>query len=336
MNYPMLAEFIIVMLSVFGLTAVLLRVIIPILKSHKLGQPIKEIGPRWHKNKEGTPVMGGIAFIIASLAVLLVITVVSWIRGNARELIPLAFAVGLAVANGMIGFFDDYCKLVKKQNDGLRAYQKYLLQLIVAAAYLIAMKLTGNLPMSFKIPFIGKVIEFQGIWMILYYLIALILITGIVNSVNLTDGIDGLASSVTFVVGGFFAVMAFYLSFRPLSLFSATIIGGTVGFLVYNWHPARIFMGDTGSLYLGGAVVGAAFMMKQPLIILVAGLVYVLEAVSDIIQVSVFRLSGRKKRVFKMAPIHHHFEKCGWSEVRIVTVFTVATLLCCVAAWFSV
>ncbi len=332
----MLAEFLIALISTFILTAVLLRFIIPILKSHKLGQPIKDIGPRWHKGKEGTPVMGGIAFIIAGLFVLLIITAVSWFRGTARELIPVAFAVGLAVANGMIGFVDDYYKLLKKTNDGLRAYQKYLLQLIAAAAYLVAMRLTGNLPMSLEIPFLGDVIEFSGVWIILYYVIALLLITGMVNSVNLTDGIDGLASSVTFVVGGFFALLSFAVNYRPLSLFSALIIGGVLGFLVYNWNPARIFMGDTGSLFLGGAVVGAAFMLKQPLVILIAGFVYVAEALSDIIQVGVFKLSGRKKRVFKMAPIHHHFEKCGWSEVKIVLVFSFVTLICCVAAYFSI
>ncbi len=332
----MLAEFLIALIATFALTAVLLRFIIPILKSHKLGQPIKDIGPRWHKGKEGTPVMGGIAFIMAGLFVLLIIAAVSWTRGTAKELIPVAFAVGLAVANGMIGFVDDYYKLLKKSNDGLRAYQKYLLQLIAAAAYLVAMRLTGNLPMSLEIPFFGVVIEFSGAWIALYYVIALLLITGVVNSVNLTDGIDGLASSVTFVVGGFFAILAFVVNYRPLSLFSALIIGGVLGFLVYNWNPARIFMGDTGSLFLGGAVVGAAFMLKQPLVILIAGFVYVAEALSDIIQVGVYKLSGRKKRVFKMAPIHHHFEKCGWSEVKIVLVFSLVTLICCVAAYFSI
>ena len=331
----LLTEFLIALCSVFGLTVLLLHYIIPILKSRKLGQSIKEIGPRWHKSKEGTPVMGGIGFIIAILAVVLIITVVSFIRGREKELIPLALALGLAVANGMIGFFDDYCKLLKKQNEGLKSYQKFLLQLIVAAAYLVVMKLTDNLPMEMTLPFVKYTVEFVGVYKILYYVIALILITGVVNSVNLTDGIDGLAASVTAVVGAFFAVIAFYLELRSLSIMAAVIIGGCLGFLVYNWNPARIFMGDTGSLFLGGAVCGMAFMMKQPLIIVIAGFVYICEALSDIIQVGVFKLSGRKKRVFKMAPIHHHFEKCGWSEVVIVTVFSAVTLLCCVAAWFA-
>ena len=332
---PMLTEFLIVLVSCFVLTAVLLRYIIPILKSHKLGQVIKDIGPRWHKSKEGTPVMGGIGFIIAILGVTLIITVVSWIRGSVRELIPLAFALGLAVANGMIGFVDDYFKLLHKQNEGLKAYQKYALQLVAAGAYLAAMTFTDNLPMPFEIPFLNYALEFVGVYKVVYYVIAVLLITGIVNSVNLTDGVDGLASSVTFVVASFFAIMAFSLSYRPLGVFSASIIGGVLGFLVYNWNPARVFMGDTGSLFLGGAVVGAAFMMNQPLVILIAGFVYVMEAVSVILQVSVFKLSGRRKRLFKMAPIHHHFEKSGWSEVKVVLVFSFVTLICCVAAYFA-
>jgi phospho-N-acetylmuramoyl-pentapeptide-transferase len=163
-----------------------------------------------------------------------------------------------------------------------------------------------------------------------------VLILGFVNSVNLTDGIDGLASSVTLVVGAFFAVAAFTVSDRMLSLVAAAIIGGTLGFLIYNFHPARVFMGDTGSLFLGGLVVGAVFMMGEPMLIFLIGLVYFIEAMSDIIQVGVFKLSGRKKRVFKMAPIHHHFEKCGWSEIKIVAVFSVVTLICCAAAYFAI
>ncbi len=342
MDRAVFYEYIIVLLSVFALTAVLLRLIIPVLKSHKLGQPIKDIGPRWHKSKEGTPVMGGIGFIMATLIVLLIISIVSLIRGTIAELVPLALGLGLAVANGMIGFFDDYCKLLKKQNEGLKAYQKYLLQLVVAVVYLLFMSITGNLSTELFIPFLKKTIVLDGYLKIAYYAIALLLITGIVNSVNLTDGIDGLAASVTAVVGGFFSVLAFYISRsnhvagRSLSLLSSSVIGGTLGFLVYNWNPARVFMGDTGSLYLGGAVVGAAFMLNRPLVILVAGFVYVFEAISVILQVGVFKLSGRKKRLFKMAPFHHHLEKCGWKEVTIVCVFTLLTVGFCVAAWFSI
>ncbi len=342
MDWAMFTEYMIALVSVFVLTVVLLRFIIPVLKSRKLGQPIKDIGPRWHKSKEGTPVMGGIGFILATLIVMLIISIVSWIRGTVDELVPLALGLGLAVANGMIGFIDDYCKLLKKQNEGLKAYQKYLLQLVVAAIYLIVMTLTGNISTELFIPFVKVTVALDGWLRVIYYVIALILITGVVNSVNLTDGIDGLASSVTAVVGGFFSVLGFAIcknnheAGRSLSLLSSCLVGGTLGFLVYNWNPARIFMGDTGSLYLGGAVVGAAFMLNRPLVILVAGFVYVFEAISVILQVGVFKLSGRKKRLFKMAPFHHHLERCGWGEVTIVCVFSLLTAVFCIAAWFSI
>ena len=336
MRTELIVEFIFTLLAVGVITVLLLKKIIPILKSHKIGQVVYDIGPRWHKDKNGTPTMGGIGFIIAGLSVTLLIVIVSLIRGNASELIPLAFSLGLATANGMIGFLDDYRKLVKKQNEGLKAWQKFSLQTVVAGIYLFAMKITGNLPMTLEIPFVKYTIEFEGAWQILYYAIALLLVTGIVNAVNLTDGIDGLAATVTAIVGAFFAVMSIYTLSRPLEILSAVVIGGTVGFLFYNWHPARVFMGDTGSLFLGGAVVGAAFMMQKPLVIVIAGLVYVIEAFSDIIQVGVFKLSGRKIRVFKMAPIHHHFEKCGWGEVKVVIVFSIATLIFSVLAFFSI
>lgn len=336
MKLPLIVEFLFTLLAVGAITVLLLKKVIPILKSHKVGQTIYEIGPRWHQDKNGTPTMGGICFIIAGLAVVLIIAIVSLIKGTAAELIPLAFSLGLAVANAMIGFLDDYRKLVKKQNEGLKAWQKFALQTVVAGIYLLVMKITGNIATSFEIPFVKYTIEFTGLWEILYYFIAILLITGIVNAVNLTDGIDGLAATVTAVVGVFFAVMAMYTLSRPLEILSALVIGGTAGFLFYNWHPAKVFMGDTGSLFLGGAVVGAAFMMGKPLVIVIAGLIYVIEALSDIIQVGVFKLSGRKIRVFKMAPIHHHFEKCGWSEVKVVIVFSVATLIFSVLAFFSV
>ena len=336
MRTELIVEFIFTLLAVGVITVLLLKKIIPILKSHKVGQVIYDIGPRWHQDKNGTPTMGGIGFIIAGLSVTLILVIVSLIRGTAKELIPLAFSLGLATANGMIGFLDDYRKLIKKQNEGLKAWQKFSLQTVVAALYLFAMRITGNLPTTLEIPFIKYTIEFEGFWQIIYYAIALLLITGIVNAVNLTDGIDGLAATVTAVVGAFYAVVSVYILSRPLEILSAVVIGGTVGFLFYNWHPAKVFMGDTGSLFLGGAVVGAAFMMQKPLVIVIAGLIYVIEAFSDIIQVGVFKLSGRKKRVFKMAPIHHHFEKCGWGEVKVVIVFSVATLIFSVLAFFSI
>ena len=324
----MLKEFLIAITVSFVLTALLSRVIIPILKSRKMGQMIKDIGPRWHKSKEGTPTMGGICFIFAML-----ITSAFAISVNTEGAIPFALAMGLGVMNGLIGFVDDYRKLIKKDNEGLLAWQKFALQLLAAGVYLWIMTASGNLETTLAIPFTDIKLENLGI---IYYIIAVLIITGMSNSTNLTDGIDGLASSVTLVVAAFFALCAFRMGNRPLELISAVLIGGMIGFLVYNFHPARVFMGDTGSLFLGGIVTGAAFAMGQPLIILICGFVYVFEAISVILQVSVFKLSGRKKRLFKMAPVHHHFEKCGWSENKIVAVFSAATLVCCVIAWFAI
>ena len=328
----MIIEFISVALAIFVITVILERLIIPILKSHKVGQQILEIGPRWHKDKAGTPTMGGICFIMAILAVMTVVSVISATKGGANELIPLALALGLATLNGMIGFFDDYTKLIKKQNEGFSAKQKILLQSLVAIVYLVAMALTDNINTSLHIPFTSVSLELG----IFYYVFAFILIIGFVNSVNLTDGIDGLASSVTLVVGIFFSVVAFTTDHRILALIGAAIIGATAGFLMYNFYPARVFMGDTGSLFLGGLVVGATFVLDEPMIIFLVGIIYLAEALSDIIQVGVFKLSGRKKRVFKMAPIHHHFEQCGWSEIKVVAVFSLVTLVFCIAAYFGI
>ena len=209
--------------------------------------------------------------------------------------------------------------------------QKILLQSVVAGLYVFAMVMTNNVSTVIHLPFTSVYFDLGFV----YYAFMFILILGFVNSVNLTDGIDGLASSVTLVVGIFFTVAAFTLGNRMLSLASAALIGATLGFLVYNWHPARVFMGDTGSLFLGGFVVGSVFMLGEPLLIFLIGLIYFIEALSDIIQVGVFKLSGRRKRVFKMAPIHHHFEKCGWSEIKIVSVFSLVTAVCCAIAYFA-
>ncbi len=322
----MYIEFIISIIATFILTACISKWLIPILRSKKMGQMIKDIGPRWHKSKEGTPTMGGIAFIGTIILVSAVLLIV-----NGREAIPLLLALGLGVLNALIGFIDDYRKLIKKDNEGLLAKEKYLLQLVVGVVYLFALKLTGNLSTVIDIPFADVSFDLG----IFYYILALIIITGIVNSVNLTDGIDGLASSVTLVVGAFFALCAFRYDLRSLEVLSGVLIGGMLGFLVYNFHPARVFMGDTGSLFIGGLVTGMAFLMNKPLIIVICGFVYVIEALSDIIQVGVFKLSGRKKRVFKMAPIHHHFEKCGWGEIKIVAVFSIASIIFSVIAWLA-
>ena len=328
----MIIEFISVLIAIFAITVILEKLIIPILKSHKVGQRILEIGPRWHKDKAGTPTMGGICFIMAILVVMAIFSVIVAINGKSSELISLALALGLATLNGMIGFFDDYTKLVKKQNEGFSAKTKIILQSIVAIIYLIAMGVTGNINTALHIPFTSVWLELGAF----YYVFAFILIIGFVNSVNLTDGIDGLASSVTLVVGIFFSVIAFAINDRTLVLIGAALIGATAGFLVYNFYPARVFMGDTGSLFLGGLVVSAVFVLDEPMIIFLVGIIYLIEAMSDIIQVGVFKLSGRKIRVFKMAPIHHHFEKCGWSEKKIVAIFSLVTFIFCTIAYFGI
>lgn len=325
----MAMEFLISFIGVFLVTVLLLKWLIPVLKSKKVGQKILDIGPRWHKSKEGTPTMGGVAFIMAILIVMSAVAVYSFINGNNERLIPLALTLGLAVINGLVGFIDDRCKLLKKENEGLKAYQKFILQVVAAALYLFAMNRTGYIDTSLHIPFTSFELELGWV----YYVFALFLITGMVNGVNLTDGIDGLAAGVTFVIGGFFAVYAFFFEFEALSLASASIMGATLGFLVYNFNPARIFMGDTGSLFLGGIVTGCAFMINDPLIIVLCGIVYIIEAASVMIQVGVYKLTH--KRVFRMAPIHHHFEKGGWSERKIFFVFSAVTLLGCAIAWLS-
>ena len=330
MKERMLIEFFAMTLGVFFVTWLILRKLIPVLKSRKIGQKIYEIGPRWHKGKEGTPIMGGLGFIIATIIGIAVISGVYLYFGREKELLGVWLTLALALLNGLIGFFDDYTKLIKKQNQGFLAWQKLLLQLLVAAAYLWAMSACGFIDTALEIPYFDIELELG----IFYYFFAILFIVGMVNSVNLTDGIDGLCSSVSAVVGAFFAVVAFVMLRPELAIFPATVIGGTVGFLMYNFYPAKIFMGDTGSLYLGGAVVGMAFLIEEPLIIMIAGIIYLIEVASVILQVGYFKIT-HGKRIFKMAPIHHHFEKCGWSEVKIVGVFTLITAIACVLAYLG-
>ena len=324
----LIASFAISFLSCMLLT----RLIIPKLKSLKMGQKILEIGPRWHKGKEGTPTMGGIAMII-SLCITVVISVtVGLINSGFRSVSTRAALVfGYALLNGLTGMIDDRVKLLKKQNEGLKAWQKYALQFVCAALFIAGMRLTGNMSTALHIPFTSLHIELG----FFYYIIAVLLLTGVVNAVNLTDGIDGLAASNTLLVGVFFAVMAFAggIGGNDLALLGGVTAGMCGGFLVYNFYPAKIFMGDTGSLFLGGLVVGGAFMLDSPLTVILFGLIFITETVSVILQVASFKLT--KKRIFKMAPIHHHFEMCGWSEVKIVTVFSVITAVMCIVSYFA-
>ncbi len=323
--------YIITLLLSFVLTAAAARILIPKLKSLKMGQKILDIGPRWHKSKEGTPTMGGLSFIFASIPVVLIAGSYGFFTYDGNETASmLLLTLAMAYLNGLIGFLDDYVKFVKKQNEGLRAGQKYFLQLIVAGGYLLSMELLGYLDTAIYIPYADIMVELG----IVYYIIALVLLTGIVNSVNLTDGIDGLSSTVTFFVAAFFSVAGFIFGAWETVFLSAMTAGACLGFLVYNFYPARIFMGDTGSLFLGGLVVGMAFMINNPAIILVAGFIYIVESASVMIQVAYFKMT-RGKRFFKMAPIHHHFEKCGWSELKIVGLSGAITVFMCVVAFFG-
>lgn len=317
--------------AVFVITAVILKFLIPVLASKKMGQKILDIGPRWHKNKEGTPTMGGISFIIASVAIGVAVGVYIALRHGFSAAAPFWVTLAMATLSGLVGIIDDRAKLHKKQNEGLTAAQKFLLQVAVAALYLVGLRFCGYTT-ELYIPFWGKSLELG----FLYYPIALFLLCGIMNSVNLTDGIDGLASCVTLAVSLFFgACGAIIGNSTQLSAIAGLMTGAAAGFLVYNFYPARVFMGDTGSLFLGGLCVGAAFLMNNPLIIVVCGIVYIAETASVMLQVGYFKLT-HGKRLFKMAPIHHHFEQCGWSEITIVSVFTLVTLLFCVVAYFGI
>ncbi len=328
--------FVLSMLMTFVITVVILRFLIPKLRSLKMGQKILDIGPRWHKSKEGTPTMGGLAFIIAMTLTFLTVGIYALVTTNTLWALQFFITYAMALLFAVIGIWDDSLKLLKRENEGFKAWQKFTLQCAIAAAYLFAMTKFCGLTTELHIPFANIYVEL-GFW---YYIIAGFIIVGIVNSVNLTDGIDGLASSVTTVAGAFFAVAAFVVGAAntmfaalPTALISAMMIGGCIGFLVYNFYPARVFMGDTGSLFLGGLVAGLAFLAGSPLLVLIVGIVYVMEAASDIIQVGFFKLTH--KRVFKMAPIHHHFEQCGWSEIKICAVFSIVTLIASVAAYFG-
>ncbi len=312
--------------------------VINLLKRLKFGQTIRDEGPDWHKSKQGTPTMGGILFAIGTLVGVAAGFGVNGILGgelklelsNSLGFTKLFAGLGLAVGMGLIGFFDDYIKVVKKRNLGLTALQKTIFQSVVTAAYLCALALAGL--KTTYIPFLGDVNIVSGAGLI-FWPIAFFFIYGFTNAVNLTDGIDGLASSVTTVVALAFMLIAGALGFEGANTISAAVAGALVGFLVWNWHPAKVFMGDTGSMFLGGMVVALSFAVDRPVFLILIGLIYLIEALSVMLQVIYFKKT--KKRLFKMSPIHHHFEKSGWSEEKIVVVFSLVTAICsaiCVVA----
>ena len=309
-------------------TVLLGRVLIPALRRLKAGQSIKRDGPVWHMSKEGTPTMGGLMFIGGMLLGVLLTSVPQFRAGNWSALAMLA----LSLIYGAIGFFDDYMKVRHHQNEGLKAGQKFLLQLAVAVAFVLLLRYLGFLSPNLYVPFFAVTIPLPEA---VYVIFAAFVIVGTVNSVNLTDGVDGLVSGVTLPVALCLFGLAAVWGRVTQALFAAALTAGLIGFLVYNFHPAKVFMGDTGSLFLGGAVCALAFALDMPLILVPLGVVYICETLSDILQVIYFKAT-HGKRIFKMAPIHHHFEKCGWSEIKVFAVFSGVSLVLAVVTFFCV
>ncbi len=311
------------------LTAVLGRFVLAELRKLKAGQEIRKDGPAWHAGKAGTPTMGGIMFILATGITVMVLGWQPMLEGKFDHLYGYLFALIF----GLIGFVDDYRKVRQHQNEGLTAKQKFVLQLAAAVLFLVLMRYEGLLTNELYIPFLQVSVTIN--WVV-YLIFAAFVIVGCVNAVNLTDGVDGLATGVTFVVMVFFAVTAALWRMTTLALFPAALAGGLAAFfLLYNHHPAKVFMGDTGSLFLGGAVAALAFAMDMPLILIPVGIIYIAETLSDIIQVVYFKAT-HGKRFFKMAPLHHHLELSGWSEKKLVMVFSGITLVCCVVAYLGI
>ncbi len=299
--------------------------LIPVLRALKAGQSIREIGPTWHNSKAGTPMMGGLMFIASAIICLLVS-----IPSMQEKTVFYVLVLGLCF--GSVGFLDDFFKLKFHRNLGLTAIQKAMLQMAVSALYLYLLYLEGSMTSNIYIPFLNKSFYIHPL---AYIFFAMFVMVGCVNAVNLTDGVDGLSSSVTIPVMVFFAAAAISMEKYDLALLPAALIGGLVAYLFYNWHPAKVFMGDTGSLFLGGIVCGLAFALDMPLVLILVGIVYIAETLSVILQVGYFKLT-HGKRLFKMSPIHHHFEMCGWKEEKIVLVFTAVSALMCLVAWFAV
>ena len=312
----------------FVLTLLIGKFLIPELRKLKAGQEIRADGPTWHMSKAGTPTMGGIMFIIGTGVAVFTAGWGQMLSGDFVHLYVYLFALCF----GLIGFVDDYRKVRQHQNEGLTARQKFVLQLAAAVVFLVLMRYEGLLTNHLYIPFVNTTVQVN--W-ILYLIFAAFVIVGCVNAVNLTDGIDGLACSVTFVVAAFFVSVAALWKYTTLGIFSSALLGGLAAFFVYNHHPAKTFMGDTGSLFLGGAVAALGFAFDMPLILIPVGIIYIAETMSDIIQVTYFKAT-HGKRFFKMAPLHHHLELSGWSEAKLVAVFSTVTFLFCVLAYIGV
>ena len=313
-----------------ALSGLLGYLLLPVLRALKAGQSIREIGPTWHNYKAGTPMMGGLMFIFAAIICLLC-------NIPFMEDYTVFFVLALSLCFGFVGFVDDFCKLKKKQNMGLNSLQKALLQMAVSALFLYLMYKTGGMKVEdgmipLYIPFFNVSFKLHPI---VYIFFAMFVMVGCDNAVNLTDGVDGLSSSVTLPVMVFFTAAAVAMGKFDLALLPASLTGGLIAYLFYNWHPAKVFMGDTGSLFLGGVVCALAFALDMPLILILVGFVYICETLSVILQVGYFKLT-HGKRLFKMSPIHHHFEMCGWKEEKIVLTFAAVSAIMCVIAWFGI
>lgn len=303
--------------------------LIPLLRRLHFGQTILEVGPSWHKKKQGTPTMGGFMFIIGVVISTLVGYATLYLSENIKESGKVGFyymisGIIMALCFGALGFADDFVKVSKKRNLGLTAIQKIIIQLLIAIVFLFVQRQFDPSTMV-MIPFFGEL----DLGM-LYYPLIVFIIVGVPNAVNLTDGIDGLCGSVTFVVAMAFMMIAAILGMTEINILSAAVAGSCLGFLVWNFYPAKVFMGDTGSMFLGGMVVAMAMGVRMPVLLIFAGIIYVVETLSLIIQVTSFKLTG--KRVFKMSPIHHHFEMSGWNEIRIVVTFSLITVIGCIVA----
>ena len=324
----------------FGLTVLFGHFALPVLRSKKAGQPIS-VYVKEHQYKAGTPTMGGISFVPAFLLVMLGFTVyvgLAYGWESCGDVIPVALVSLYALANAAIGFADDYFKLLRRHNDGLTEKQKLVLQVTFTAGFIAMMAITGNLTTALRIPF--TTLEWELGWFA--YPVYLIVMMGFVNATNITDGLDGLASSICATVAVFtvaFSVTVWHeiYSFETdlVGFMGAALLGCVIGFLMYNHHPAKMFMGDTGSLFLGAVIMGCGVLAGELLLFVLAGFMFVIEMLSSFLQIMYFKLS-HGKRIFKMAPLHHHFEKCGWKETDIVWVFTLVSVLFCLAAWFGI
>ena len=323
----------------FAVTALLGFVVIPYLRKLKFGQTILEEGPNWHKDKQGTPTMGGVMIVAGVLLSMAIGFAFSYLTkgdyaaemSTPYNLTILLAGIVMALCMCAIGFFDDYIKVVKKRNLGLTAKQKTFMQLLVSAAYLATLALCGM--HTTYIPFIGEISIVSGAGL-LFWPIALMFIYGFTNAVNLTDGLDGLASSVTLVVACAFMLASGRLGMGSINALSAALAGACAGFVVWNSKPAKVFMGDTGSMFLGGMVVALSFAIGRPILLLLMGCVYLIEALSVVLQVFWFKRTG--KRLFKMSPLHHHFEMCGFSEQNVVMLFSFVALIGCLIALLSI